>query len=408
MLFKEYPIIGGGEVVKSRNELEDAMSELVEERLITPETLLREFDTEHFKRSFEQLIRYIITHNLKEQLMRFEIVGDVGGYEQTLANLKHFLRQQRETLLEAGLSTLFQHVQVQDILSPEQQQNMIERLWRLLLHTLETHQGELGQALRDSLKGIKGEDLISDQLLFQLLEHWLKDFEQNLLEQGLLELVDEWVKRLKVTELLHHLEQRLRKKTLSEILGEASTRDIARDLAMRLLGFLNTERGQKLLEDLLRHGFQQLKKLDLPLSALINETIERRLLELLERYLPHVLELLEEWAAQNREELEELVQSAIQEHLRSESMVKHLTATLFTDQITARYRIVDNVLQEISSIANQSMPELIAMFTRFLENTSIGRVVTYADAHFIEYTALAQNLAALTQYLYSAPGFDHV
>lgn len=395
MLFKEYPIIGGGEVVKNRDELENAMSELVEERLITPETLLHEFDTEHFKRSFEQLIRYIIKNNLKEQLTRFDIVGDLGGYEQTLGNLKQFLKQEREVILQAVLSTLFTHVQVQNLLSPEQQQSMIERLWQLLLNTLDTHSQELGEALRQSLRSLSGADLLTEDLLTPLLRHVLEGLDQELLNSGLLELADELVKRLRVTELLQQLEERLREMTLSEILGEASTRDTAREIALRLLEFLNTPRGLRLFEELLKNGFQQLEKLDLPLSILLNETLERRILEIMERYLPQVLVLLEEWAAQNRDELEELVHSAIQEHLRSESVVKHMTATLFTDQISARYRIVDNVLQEISSIANQSMPELSSMLTRFLENTSIGSVMAYADQHFLDPTALAKTLLRL-------------
>lgn len=395
MLFKEYPVIGGGEVVKNREELEQAMSELVEERLITPETLLQEFDTEGFKRSFEQLIRYIIAHNLKERVLNFASPGELNGYHQTLANLKHFLREQREPILDASLTALFRHVRVQDLLSPEQQEKILNELWRQLLQTLKQHAGEIGLALKETLHDVKNEDFLPESMLRQLVTRWLENLPEALREQGVMELLDRLNEGLEITGLLAQLEARLRERNLSEILGEAPTRDTARELALRFLGFLNTERGQQLLEDLLRQTLQQLKKLDLPLALLINPALERQLLELVERYLPSVLELLENWVTQNRLELEELVQAAIQEHLRSESMIKHLTATLFTDQIAERYRIIENILDEIKVIASQSLPELIEMFNRFLENTSIGAVLVYLEQHALDYTALSRTLLRL-------------
>ena len=395
MLFKEYPIIGGGEVIKNRDELEQAMSELVEEKLITPETLLEEFGTEGFKQSFEELIRYIIANNLKEHLLRFETPGELNGYQQTLANLKQFLRQKKEPILDASLTALFRHLTVQNILSSEQQKKILTEVWRLLLHTLDSHAEEIGLALKETLKGVKNDDFLPESMLLKLVSHWLKDLPQNLQEQGFIDLLDRFIEALSISDLLEQLEQRLRELNLSEILGEEPTRDTAQELALRLLHFFNTERGQRLLEDLLRQTLQQLKKLDLPLSLLMNETLERKLLELVERYLPTILKLLENWAEQNKLELENLVQEAIQEHLRSENVVKHMTATLFSEQISERYRIIENVLDEIKEIASQSLPELIEMFNRFLENTSIGEVVIYLEKHLLDYTALTRTLLRL-------------
>jgi len=395
MLFKEYPVIGGGDVIKNREELEQAMSELVEEQLITPETLLEEFDKEAFKLSFEQLIRYIITHNLKQQLLRFDTPGDLRGYQQTLANLKHFLRQQRAPILHAALNTLFEHVSFEDLLSSGQQELMLNKLWELLLDALAAHSQEISEVLQATLQGLSNEALLPDELLQDLLHHGLDRLDEHILAGGGLDLLDRLEAQLQIPALLQELEAHLRTLTLSELLGEAQTRNIAHDLALRLLDFLNTPQGESLLEDLLRHSIQVLKKLDLSLSLLLSEKLERQLLVLLERYLPPLLELLETWASQNRVELEELVHNAIQDHLRSESVVKHLTATLFTEQISERYRLVENVLEEIKVIASQSMPELIDMTNRFLERTSIGQVISYLESHALDYKALTKTLLRL-------------
>lgn len=395
MLFKEYPILGGGDIVKNREALEDAMSALVEERLITPRTLLEEFDTPEFKASFENLLRYIIAHNLKAQVLRLETPGELRGYQQTLANLKHYLRQQREPILNAALQTLIDHVELTEVFSPAQQEELLERLWEMLLQLLAQHQDEIAGQLRALLDGLPCEALLDDALVESLLERLTRDLDQSLRSSDLLATLDQLESLLALPELLARLEAHLRTLTLSELLGEVPSRNIAQNLALRLLDVLNTPQGARLLEDLLRHAVQVLKKLDLPLEMLLNEKLERQLLQLLERYLPSALVLLETWAAQNRLELEELVKAAINEHLRSENLVKHLTATLFTEQITERYRIIENILEEIKVIAGQSMPELIEMTNRFLARTSIGQVLTYAEQHLLDYPALTRTLLRL-------------
>ncbi|MBF2055212.1 MAG: DUF445 family protein [Candidatus Sericytochromatia bacterium] len=395
MLFREYPLIGGGDIVKNREALEDAMSALVEERLITPRTLLEEFDTPEFKASFESLLRYIIAHNLKAQVLRLETPGDLRGYQQTLANLKHYLRQQREPILNAALQTLIEHVELTEVFSPDQQEEVLERLWQMLLRLLAHNQERMAEELHQLLEDLPCEALLDDTLLESLLDSLSENLDQTLRSSGLLDTLDQLESLLALPELLARLEAHLRTLTLSELLGEVPSRNIAQNLALRLLDVLNTSQGERLLEELLRHGVQVLKKLELPLAMLLNQKLERQLLQLLERYLPDALVLLENWAAQNRLELEELVRSAINEHLRSENLVKHLTATLFTEQITERYRIIENILEEIKVIAGQSMPELIEMTNRFLARTSIGQVLTYAERHLIDYPALTRTLLRL-------------
>ncbi len=392
MLFREYPIIGGGEVIKNRKDLEEAMSELVEEQLITPDTLLEEFDKPAFKASFEQLIHQIISHHLKERVLKLDRPDDLGGYHDTLNNLKRYLLQQREPLLDASLQALFDHLQVLDLLSPEQLKQILSTLWHLLLETLETHHEELAQAINQSLADLNPSDLIDRESLRPLLLRLFSQIDPQRLETQIFALLDRLQIHLDLPELLEKLEQQLRQRSLAEILGELSESEPSRKLLMRLLGFLNTPHGEKLLSDLLQHGIQVLKKLDLPIAILLNQTLERQLLKLLHHYLPPLLERLETWSEANRHELEALVQEAIQDHLRSENLMKHMTASMFTDQIASRYRIIENVLKEIKVIVSQSMPDLLQMVNRFVSNTTVGQAVTYLEQHLLDYQALTRTL----------------
>ncbi len=404
MLFREYPIIGGGEVIKSRDELEKSMSQLVEEQLITPDTLLEEFEKPAFKRSFENLIHSILSEHLKQQIQQFDTPSELKGYSRTLSNLRRFLKSRRQDVLEASFSALFGHIQVQDVVSEAQMQSIFNAIWDRLVHTLECHHLALGENLNETLSELKLRDLFSRDLVKALLEQGLTGIEDAFLAADGFQQLEHLAKALGLEDLLESLEAQLRQRNLSEILGALSESAPAQQILQRLLAFLNTERGQHLVAELLEQGVQVLKKLELPLAALLNETLEARVAELLQRYLPTALHRLKDWAENNRQALEDLVQSAIQDHLRSENLVKHMTATLFNDQISSRYQIVENILQEVEQIANQSQPELIEMIYRFVENTSIGQVFTYLEHHALDYTALTHALVKLINAY--APRFD--
>ena len=395
MLFREYPIIGGGEVIKSRDALEQSMSKLVEEQLITPDTLLEEFEKPAFKRSFEQLIHSILSDHLKQQIQQFDTPAELKGYSRTLSNLKRFLKSHRQHVLSACLNALFDHVQVQDVVSEAQQTRIFNAIWDRLLHTLERHHVGLGENLNETLSALKLQDLFSRDMVASLLHQSLEGIDKAFLAADGFTQAEQLATTLQLDELLNRLEAQLRQRSLSEILGALSESAPAQQIVQRLLAFLDTDRGQHLVAELLQQGVSVLKKLDLPLGLLLNETLEARIAELLQRYLPTALVSLKRWAENNREALEALIQEAIQEHLRSESLVKHMTATLFNDQISSRYQIVENILAEIENIANQSQPELIEMIYRFVENTSIGHVATYLEAHVLDYQALTHTLMRL-------------
>ena len=103
-------------------------SQLVEERLIQPSTLLGEFQKPAFKRSFEDLIHHLMRDSLAQHLHTLGQVGEFQGFEQTTANLRAFLLRQRDTLLPLGLDLLLEHLTLEDLLSPDQGVHLLNQL----------------------------------------------------------------------------------------------------------------------------------------------------------------------------------------------------------------------------------------------------------------------------------------
>src|SRR5690606_13818148 len=106
LLFKEYPLIGGAEIIKDREQLAQAMSLLVEERLIKPATLLEEFQKDSFKTPFKQLIQHLLFESLQKNLEALSELQDIQGFEESSHNLKAFLLTKRDEILPVCVDVL--------------------------------------------------------------------------------------------------------------------------------------------------------------------------------------------------------------------------------------------------------------------------------------------------------------
>ena len=128
MLFKKYPIVGGAEIIKERESLGESISKLVEERLIKPETLMEEFKKDGFKKSFENLISHVIKDGISEHIQDIETVSEIQGIEKTSENLYQFLLKKRESILDILIINLLDNVLIEDLLSKEQLEVLINNI----------------------------------------------------------------------------------------------------------------------------------------------------------------------------------------------------------------------------------------------------------------------------------------
>jgi hypothetical protein len=144
-----------------------------------------------------------------------------------------------------------------------------------------------------------------------------------------------------------------------------------------------------------------LKQMDVPLSDFLTDRLEEQAVTLIERYLPEIVEVLEDWLTENKVELEAMIQSAIGAHLQSENLVKQMIGNIFGQQLTARYQVVENTLQEIKTLLKEQGPgDIAAMVSRFLNHTHLNVLAGYLEKYILNEKALVQLcLEMLQKYL---------
>jgi uncharacterized membrane protein YheB (UPF0754 family) len=389
MLFKKYPVIGGAEIIKDRENLEIAMSELVEERLIKPSTMLEEFQKEEFKTSFEVLITHIVENTINENIKNIDTISEISGFQETSRNLHNFLINNRERILQPCVEALFDNVLIKDVLTREQLKNIVEKLLLILSVSFIENLEQILAKFRVEIGSKYVHEVVSPEFLLKLADNLIIENFHNILQENFSGHIDNYLDEvyllLDIDHTLDQLETSLKNRTIFELIKETNDQNSSvENIVGRLSTFLNSEKGNIILTDFLGHLVEILKTIDIPLSSMLTTEIEEKILLFVEKHLPDLLLKVEEWVALNKAEMEQMLNSAIEEHLESENLVKQIVGNIFMQRLAERYQIVESTLEELKEMAKKTGPNIINLANRFLDNTKISDLFNYLESNFLD------------------------
>ncbi len=392
MLFKEYPIIGGAEIIKDRENLEISMSTLVEEKLIKPSTMLEEFQKEDFKVSFEQLVNYVVKNSLKDNIKEINSIGEIDGIKTTSDNLRKFLNSKKENILEICVEILFKNILLEDILSKDQLTKVVDKIIIILSSIFLDNYKDIFSKFCTEFSDLKLSDLVSEKLFIEIIESIETSNFKFISEKDYQENVELFIYKIlnliEFDNLILDIENSIKNKTIFELIGKGSQKDFYHYLINNIKKIISSEKGKLIFKDFLINIMDILIDLDIPLSSFLSEEIETKVLELVEKYLPDLITKGEEWIALNKIEVQNLINLSIEEHLESENIVKQIIGNIFAQKLAERYKIVESTIDEIEKMAKKAGPDIIKIANRFLDNTNISDIAKYAQKNFLDYDAL--------------------
>lgn len=402
LLFKEYPLIGGAEIIKDRENLEKAMSWLVEERLIKPSTLLQEFQKDNFKQSFSRLIQHILHESLQQNLAQLTSLEELQGFSKTQYNLRNFLLEKRGEIIPACIDILLNQLEIKDLQTHEQWNYFIRQFLARNTWLESEGFGIFYQAWRQASTGLKLGDLISDDSLAEILKLLIPTDLNAIYPESLRE---ELTKLLQIMyrdfftgadwQALNHSFHSL---SLAQLLAGTDFNQGLAGLIQSVLTFLNSVKGQYLLLKIVQQILILLKKMEVPLSDFLTERLEEQVVQLICAYLPEIIDTVEQWLTQNKSELEAMIQSAIAVHLQSENLIKQMIGNIFGQQLTSRYQVVENTLHELKTLLQKQGPgDIAALVSRFLHHTQVHVLADYLERYIFDEQALVKLLLELLQ-----------
>lgn len=385
MLFKRYPVVGGGVLASNFEEFVENISQLVERDLINHATLQEEFSSETFKTELQKAVEHLLQDTL---YARFEddLLSDIPGVKTSVDAVFEFIGPMEARLIDALLQRTAAHVMIDDLLPVDLQASLSDTLFSYLYESVVALTPEL-------LTQLQASDLTIEKLLTQrmmtLLDQRLDDILMMVFESidpdAFETLLHGLRAMLRLDELIPRLLEMLLSKSIEERLGEERTAALSNYLMGRFLLLMQTKQGEATLVTLSAAILESLKTIEEPLSELLSEQTTQAIIELVETHLPRLLALMIDWLEANSSDLETFIERLIDESLKSGGplgKMKYSFKALFLGKVTERFRVIERLtgILDDESSRDEHVRKGLDIVLDAISKRSIGDVVTELTA----------------------------
>ncbi len=382
MLFRSFGPFGG--VLEStREEFIFNMSELVEEEIINYETIAGELDNPLVKDEINRFVTEFISVQLPQQFSQTSW-QEISGWEESCSGVAELLSE--EKLIDSLVDDLTNNTRITDAVSSEQLSHLIEQLLRGSGEILEEEEvrRSLSELLIILISSLYDPETSPGETLTELkeLQRVLADHRAEIREK--LQII---IAELEIPRLLEREIETLLSRSLNNWFASAAgqssgeAEDINSTLAdifELLQEFLHKPEGKELVEDIFTAAFSALQEVDLTLPELMDDNWEEVMLPLLQTRLPELLEVFLDWIEENRQELEEITDEAIEEVLSAGSgfrnQIKNIIFRALQGNIARRYGILNKVIKNLNNPEDKSRlaHQLTEQLAELLENKTVG------------------------------------
>jgi len=405
MLFKKYPVVGGGVILDNYEEFVTNISALVERDLINHATLEHEFKNEKFRAALEKTISYLLSQSLFSVTPDMKL-NDVDGFNESLeAYLKH-LKRSEPKLLEELILSLLEKIALEDILSNSQIEKLTKKLYEFLVTILENDIGSIIEDFYSEFSDKRVDELIEVELLEKIasnVDRILASIHEELrqFDAQIDTFMDTQYASFQIEKLLYKLQETLKKRSLFDIVGggkDKNVEQLSNEIIEKFLFLINSKEAEPLLLSLSENLIKMLSRVKHPVSHYVDDELEKQIYKFLQKHLPVVLELIIDWVLQNRHDIEELIDSLIDETLQQGGVLgkfKLLLKDIFVGKIAKNFSLVDRFknFAQLEDSKDESVALIYEKIMLSLKNNSIGSIVkSLKEKGFLDAPLLADIL----------------
>jgi len=402
MLFKKYPIVGGGVILNNYEEFVNNMSALVERDLINHATLEHEFQKDGFKTALESTVSHLLNKSLYSLTPDIKL-SEVAGFNKTYESYKTLLEDNESKFLSELLSVFFNHIGLEDVLSSEQIDKSSKNIFNFLEEILGDEIGDIVKSFYNEFSNKKIDELIEPELIDAIslnIDEILSHIHEQLREYDtqIDAFMDGQYVHFKIDKLLYKLQDHLKKRSLFDIIGgrkDKNVQQLSDEIVEKFIALINSKEAQPLLVSLAQSLIEMLTSIKHPIYYYVDEEIEKQIYLFLQSHLPTIIDFLLDWIFKNRYDIEELIETLVDETLSKGGVlgkVKLLLKDIFIGKFSGKFSLIER-FESFANLSNnkeeavQLLHEKI-MFT--LKENSIGSIVSELQKNgFIDEQLLA-------------------
>ncbi|PRX26925.1 uncharacterized membrane protein YheB (UPF0754 family) [Orenia metallireducens] len=391
MLFRKYGPFGGV-ILETKDEFIENISQLVERDIINYQTIEQELSKKEFKQAFQATVSDLLERYLYQNTENIQW-SKIPKLDESLENISNFYDQKRSGFITEFLDILAENILVEELLSVEQLEQLLNLSFDLFTNTL-AESKVVDNLLDDIYNTNSTEELVEfiPATIFKTLAINLEDSTRGFhvrlkdkFEASIDENIEKLYSELSISDILAEIEEKVKAKSLAEILGEKQVDDISNQLLLRVIEFFKSAEGKRLIYNFLEGALELLKQIDLPILSLLSEDIKENLEKFMYKQLPYLVEEGVRWIRANQQEIEELIEESIDEVLEKGSGVKNWIKGQIKESlgnIARRFQLIDKLLlslEDDSDIKTLSR-ELSHQIINYIKDNSIKDIIDYLES----------------------------
>ena len=394
MLFREYGIGRfkfGGVIVKTRKNLEKNLALLVEKEIINHNTLKSQFHKKELKEAVSKTVVSFFNDAIFNNIKNVKL-GDFPGFNNTMDNIIVFLRKYLENNLTNTFIELSKSIELNDIVSSEQAYNLASSITKNILTTIEDKRllEKIIIDLYQNYHNISLSELIGEEITNKIinnLNELLNDIFDEMRfknDRDIQTLISKLYRDLDFDTFVESLEKYIGGKKLNYFISEKSLEKLYNILTNYLKNPNSSESIEVFCEGLLI----ALKRIEKPIIELFTGDLRIEVEKFLENQLPNIIDRLIDIVQQNSHEIEELIESSIDQTIYDQQTIKRLILSairiFLIENFTQKYDIINKIVEMLKGIDINDLSSTISeQVIDLLHQQSISSIINELESNNI-------------------------
>lgn len=394
MLFREYGIGRfklGGVIVKTRKDLEKNLSLLVEKEIINHNTLKSQFHKKELKEIISKTVVSFFNDAIFKNSKNVKL-SELSGFDKTSDNLLTFLRKYLTDNLTDFFIDMSKNVELSDIASSEQAYNLAVTITNQILLIMKDKRilEVIIKELYDNYHEVSIDKLIGDEITNTIINN-LNELLNNIFDEmrykndhDIQLLISKLYRDLDFDTFVETLEKYVGDKKLSYFISESSLEKLY-DLFME---YLKNPSSKESIEVFCEGLIIALKKIDKPIIELFTGDLRIEVEKFLETQLPGIIDKLIEVVQKNSHEIEELIESSIDQTIYDQQTIKRLILSairvFLIENFTKKYDIINKIVEMLKGIDIEDLSKTVSeQVVDLLHHKSIANIINELEENNI-------------------------
>ncbi|WP_281614339.1 DUF445 family protein [Flammeovirga sp. SubArs3] len=364
------------------------ISQLVESEIIRHDNISEEVKKDKFRESLQIMLSEFVERQLRSEFSEDEKIGDIPGIDQSVDKLLDIINDNTNDVIRKGVNGIFKHTLITDFTSKHQIQHVCEELFQLISHALQEDRliEIFVNDVWHEIKRDQAQEVIAP-IIFESVSGYTSNFFDELhetLKKGDLPLndfIDKLLYRLDTENLIGKISDSISKKKISDILGSGDEGKIAKEFHRILSKELNDPSPDAPIKRLISIFVDLIRQEETTIFQILPPAIGNNFEKFIRKNIPIILDAVIEWIQENREEINELVNTSFEEN---SSFLGGWLINLFVDSVSERFKVVDEIINITNKHKSEDRSKELAekgadLFLKYLKENSIGSLINRFD-----------------------------